>query len=385
MRIVHVVGSAQLKSGGPIEGIRQRAMILKQMGHSVDIVTLDAPDAPDLDQLGLPVHAMGPTKSTFGYCPRLKPWLEAHYKDYDVFIVNGLWQYHGIAVHQVAKKHKLPYFVFCHGMLDPWFNTTYPLKKLKKMVYWPWQHAVLRDARAVLFTTEEEKILARESFKPYKVVERVVPYGTATPPPASEHQSTAFFELVPNVKGKKIILSLGRLHPKKGLDLLIEAFYLVFGSDPRWVLVAAGPDEEGSKEKLQGLAAGLGIANRVFWPGMLRGDAKWGAFRAAEGFLLPSHQENFGISVAEALGCGTPAFISNKVNIWREVVAEGAGVAAPDTIDGTVELLRKLAAMTPSELSDMGQRAEACFAKHFEASRMATGLLEVIEELGKPS
>ena len=350
MRIVHVVGSAQLSSGGPIEGIRQRAMILKKMGHTVEIVTLDGPDASDLGNLGLPVHAMGPPKTGYYYCPKLKPWLEEHYKDYDVFIVNGLWQYHGWAVHQLAKKHKLGYFVFCHGMLDPWFNTTYPLKKLKKMLYWPWQHAVLRDARAVLFTTEEEKVLARESFRPYKVVERVVPYGTATPPAASQAQEDAFYALAPGTKGKKIILSLGRLHPKKGLDLLIEAFYLVFGSQSQWVLVAAGP---------------------------------WGAFRAAEAFCLPSHQENFGISVAEALGCGTPAFISNKVNIWREVVGEGAGVAAPDTLEGTVELLKKLAATSPAELASMGEKAEACFAKHFEASRMATGLLEVIDELGK--
>ena len=383
MRIVHVVGSAQLSSGGPIEGIRQRAMILKKMGHTVEIVTLDGPDASDLGNLGLPVHAMGPPKTGYYYCPKLKPWLEEHYKDYDVFIVNGLWQYHGGAVHQLAKKHKLGYFVFCHGMLDPWFNTTYPLKKLKKMLYWPWQHAVLRDARAVLFTTEEEKVLARESFRPYKVVERVVPYGTATPPAASQAQEDAFYALAPGTKGKKIILSLGRLHPKKGLDLLIEAFYLVFGSQSQWVLVAAGPDEEGSKAKLEAMAAGLGIGNRVFWPGMLRGDSKWGAFRAAEAFCLPSHQENFGISVAEALGCGTPAFISNKVNIWREVVGEGAGVAAPDTLEGTVELLKKLAATSPAELASMGEKAEACFAKHFEASRMATGLLEVIDELGK--
>ena len=382
MRIVHVVGSAQLSSGGPIEGIRQRAAILKEMGHSVEIVTLDAPDAPDLESLGLPVHAMGPPKTPYYYCSKLKPWLEAHYQNYDVFIVNGLWQYHGWAVHCLAKKHNLPYFVFCHGMLDPWFNTTYPLKKLKKMAYWPWQHAVLRDARAVLFTTEEEKILARQSFKPYKVVERVVPYGTASPPPAADEQQKAFFDLVPGAKGKKIILSLGRLHPKKGLDLLIEAFYLVFGDKPEWTLVAAGPDEEGSKAKLEGLAAGLGIANRVHWPGMLRGPSKWGAYRAAQAFVLPSHQENFGISVAEALACGKPAFISDKVNIWREVVGEGAGVAAPDTLEGTVELLRKLAASSPAELELMGKNAEACFAKHFEASRMATGLIEGIAEFG---
>jgi glycosyltransferase involved in cell wall biosynthesis len=115
---------------------------------------------------------------------------------------------------------------------------------------------------------------------------------------------------------------------------------------------------------------------------MLKGDAKWGAFRAADAFVLPSHQENFGISVAEALGSGTPVFISDKVNIWREILAEDAGRVAPDTIEGTTGLLKDLAALSPEDLNKLGQNARACFAKHFEASRMATGLLEVVHELG---
>jgi glycosyltransferase involved in cell wall biosynthesis len=115
---------------------------------------------------------------------------------------------------------------------------------------------------------------------------------------------------------------------------------------------------------------------------MVTGDAKWGAFRMATAFILPSHQENFGISVAEALGCGTPVLISNKVNIWREVSEAGAGIVAPDTLEGTVELLEKLQALPAEELNRMGANALECFSKHFEASRMATGLLEVIEELG---
>jgi len=115
---------------------------------------------------------------------------------------------------------------------------------------------------------------------------------------------------------------------------------------------------------------------------MLRGDAKWGAFHVADAFVLPSHPENFGISVAESLGCGTPVFISDKVNIWREVVAAGAGVVAPDTLEGTVDLLQKVKSLTQAELEEMGHKATECFAKNYEASRMATGLLEVIAELG---
>ncbi len=382
MRLLHVTGSAKLSSGGPIEGIRQRAVHLKQMGHSVEIVTLDAPDANDISHLGVPVHAMGLPTDAFNYTPNLRPWLEAHKDDYDAFIVHGLWQYHGWAMHQVARKHRLPYFVFTHGMLDPWFNKAYPLKKLKKMAYWPWEYQVLRDARAVLFTTEEERIMARESFRPYKVVERVVPYGTSTPPTPKPDHDKAFRQLVPGIEDRRVLLCLGRIHPKKGHDILIEAFASVLGDRKEWVLVIAGPDQEGWKTQLVELATKLGVEDRVLWPGMLKGDAKWGAFRAADAFILPSHQENFGISVAEALGSGTPVFISDKVNIWREILAEKAGEVAPDTVEGTKLLLEKLVALSKKDLDQMSSHAESCFAKHFEASRMATGLLEVIHELG---
>lgn len=381
MRLLHVVGSARLESGGPIEGIRQRAAILKKMGHSVEVVTLDAPGASDLQDLGLTVHALGPTVTQYKYCSRLVPWLREHHADYDVLIVNGIWEYHGWGVRKVARQFNMPYFVFTHGMLDPWFNKTYPLKKLKKLPFWPSQHAVLRDAKAVLFTTEEERIAARESFRPYHVVERVVPYGTAAPPPPSAAQDKAIDELIPVAKDRRVILYLGRIHPKKGVDLLIQAFAKVFGDRPDWLLVVAGPDHIGWGVELAKEAAKLGIGERVVWPGMVRGDAKWGAYRKADAFILPSHQENFGISVAEALASGTPVLITDKVNIWREVKADEAGIVEPDTLEGVVKLLERLKAMSAEELETMGRRAAACFAAHFEVSRMATGLLEVIEEL----
>jgi glycosyltransferase involved in cell wall biosynthesis len=381
MRQLHILGSAKLSSGGPVEGVRQTSVYLKRLGHSVDILSLDTPDANDIAYLGVPVHSLGLATSSFGYSPKVAKWLEAHLENYDVLIVHGLWQYPGLPTRRIALKHKIPYFVFTHGMLDPWFNEAYPLKKLKKMAFWPWQHPVLRDARAVLFTTEDEKILARRSFRPYRVTERVVPYGTSAPPaPAPEHEA-AFNAAVPNIEGKRVLLSLGRIHPKKGHDILIEAFAAVMGSRPEWVLVIAGPDQTGWKPQLIELAKKLGVDSRICWPGMLKGDAKWGAFRASDAFILPSHQENFGISVAEALSCAKPVFISDKVNIWREIQAEDAGRIQSDTLEGTKALLEELAQMSKEELKELGARAELCFNKNFEASRMATGLLEAIQEL----
>ena len=142
-------------------------------------------------------------------------------------------------------------------MLDPWFKQAYPLKHLKKWLYWPWaEYRVLRDARAVIFTTEEERTRARESFWLYRAHERIVPFGTTVPQIDAEATREAFLQTVPSLRGKRIVLFLGRVHAKKGCDLLIDAFARVAGRDPALHLVIAGPDETGWVTQLRTQAAG---------------------------------------------------------------------------------------------------------------------------------
>src|SRR5258706_6543690 len=212
MKLLHVLASVDPRGGGPMEGVRQRGLRLEQLGHSVEVVTLDDPAASFVHGFPLKVHAVGPPRSSYRYSAAVVPWLKAHAAEYDAIIVNGLWQYHSFAVWRVLKRMKLPYFVFTHGMLDPWFKHAYPRKHLKKWLYWPWgDYRVLRDARAVLFTCEEEKRLARDSFWLYRCRERVVSYGVAAPGGDSETQREAFFTPFPEWRGKRRLLFLGRI------------------------------------------------------------------------------------------------------------------------------------------------------------------------------
>jgi len=176
------------------------------------------------------------------------------------------------------------------------------------------------------------------------------------------------------------LLFLSRIHPKKGCDLLLRAFAQAAPSDPSLHLVTAGPDGGAWQATLEGLAGDLGIAGRVTRTGMLTGDLKWGAFHAADAFLLPSHQENFGIgiAVAEALACGLPVLISDKVNIWREIQHDGAGLVAEDTEGGTARLLRDWLAQTPEEARRMRRHARCCFLTRFEIGAAAEGLMETL-------
>ena len=381
MKLLHVLSSVNPSGGGPLEGVRQRGMRLEQMGHSVQVVTLDDPQEEFVREFPLKVHALGdgPPRGGYRYNAMLTPWLKSHARDYDAIIVNGLWQYHSFGAWRALHASRIPYFVFTHGMMDPWFKRTYPLKHLKKWLYWPWaEYRVLRDARAVLFTSEEERLQARRSFWLYRAQEHVIAYGTSAPPTDVERLRELFMATHPALRDKRLILFLSRIHEKKGCDLLVRAFAAVAASDPSLHLVIAGPDQTGWVAKLKKMAVELGIADRISWPGMLRNDMKWGAFYAAEAFILPSHQENFGIAVAEALGCGLPVLISDKVNIWREVLARGAGLIAPDTLSGTERLLRDWQALTPAQRSDMGQHAGALYRERFTVDAMATGLIDIV-------
>ena len=135
--------------------------------------------------------------------------------------------------------------------------------------------------------------------------------------------------------GRSYLLFLSRIHPKKGCDLLLQAFAKIAPAHPKLHLIMAGPDAVGMRKHLQTIVDQAGLTDRVHWPGMLKGDAKWGAFAVSEAFVLPSHQENFGIAVAEALACGRPVLISDQVNIAPEIEADGCGIVEPDTLEGT--------------------------------------------------
>lgn len=384
MKLLHVVRTVNPDAGGPIEGVRQRGLRLLQMGHEVEVVTLDDPNDACVAIFPLKAHAVGPSRGGYGYNTQLVPWLRRHARDYDAIVVNGIWEYHSFAAWRALHDLDVPYFVFTHGMLDPWFKQTYPLKHLKKWMYWPWAtYRLLRDARAVLFTTEEERLQSRKSFWLYRVKEQVVAYGTSAPPENAADARETFLAAHENLRGKRLLLFLSRIHEKKGCDLLIRAFAEIAKAHRDLYLVMAGPDQTGWVAQLKSLARDVGVEDRLIWPGMLQGQLKWGAFYCAEAFVLPSHQENFGIAVAEALGCGLPVLISDKVNIWHEVKNYRAGLVAPDTLEGSRKLLSKWLAMTSVERQDMSERARALFRERFTVDAMADSLLEVVQQYGK--
>lgn len=395
MRILHIIATINPVDGGPIEGVRQIGEIMAREGVTQEVLCLDPAGAPWLAGFGRAVHALGNPrpqgngyfarfKRWANYTPQARDWARQHVSDYDVVVVNGLWNYATRMARLALVGNGVPYLVYAHGMLDPWFRKRYPLKHaVKQLLWWFNEGVLLRRADRVMFTCEQERLLARKTFIPYRVNEHVVAYGAGTPPPAQPGDEAAFRAMVPALGDRRYLLFLSRIHEKKGCDLLIEAFARQAGRDPGLDLVIAGPDQEGLRASLESAARRLGVAERIHWPGMVKGGAKYGALRAAEAFILPSHQENFGIAVAEALACNCPVLISDQVNIWREILEGQAGLVAPNTADGTESLIARFLDLTAEQRVTMRRQAGIVFAQRFDMERGALEFIAVAREVSR--
>ena len=388
MKILRLIDTLDPKTGGPAVGVRAITPVLHQLGHKTVIVTTDTTDIGGVSVTGAEVIPVGPARGSYRHCPALRPWLAENLAEFDAVFVHGLWQSLGRAAHIAARDQGVPYFIYPHGMLDPWFRRAYPGKHIKKWLYWQLvERHVVRDAAAVIFTCEEERRLARQSFSPYHCVERVVNYGTSGAPDGdAARQNHAWKLRCPTLQNQQFLLFLGRIHPKKGVDLLMHAYQKIAEQHEQPpALVVAGPTENPElMQHLRKMSEALPDKALVFWPGLLQGDEKWGALRAAEAFVLPSHQENFGLAVAEALSVGTPVLLSRQVNIWREIVADGAGLAAPDTTDGTISLLREWASLPSDRRSAMRLRATECYARRFNIDAVARSFIDVVQPFLQP-
>ncbi|MES2646508.1 MAG: glycosyltransferase [Bacteroidota bacterium] len=397
MRVLQVIASMDPAAGGTSQGIRNSIPELEKLGYQNEVVCLDSPDAAFIKKDLFKLHAIGPSKGPWQYSPNLLPWLSANLVNFDVVIINGLWLYHGYAVmKQIGSEkrkgnNKTRVYIMPHGMLDPYFQKagSRKLKAIRNWVYWKAiEGKIINTADGILFTCESEKVLARQTFTPYKPKRELnVGYGIQTPPPFDSTFLTAFYSKCKGAENQRYLLFLSRIHEKKGVDLLLNAYKAVLKTKtgnqeknqiPK--LVIAGPDIESAygKEILKIVADDPSLERQVFFPGMLSGDAKWGAFYGCEAFVLPSHQENFGIAVVEALACSKPVLISDKVNIWNEISAENAGLVAEDTIEGTQKLLTDFFALSTEEKSTMGLNAFNCFKNKFTIEAAALNFSEAI-------
>ena len=274
-------------------------------------------------------------------------------------------------------------------MLDPYFQKA-PERKwkaLRNTIYWHLiEKKLIQQADALLFTCEEEMVLAKDTFSSYHPKATFnVGFGIEMPPAYTAEQANAFKEIASIQENESYILFLSRIHPKKGVDMLLKAYNQVFAdidnknvSIPKLVIAGPGIETTYGEMLLQIVQQSKFLQKQVIFTGMLVGNAKWGALYGCEAFVLPSHQENFGIAVAEALACSKPVLISDKINIWREIELCHAGLINKDTISGVVELLQQWKGLSNNQKEDICMRAREVYEKNFLMQNAAHNLLQAI-------
>ena len=396
MKILRIIASMDPKSGGPCQGIRNTASALSRLGVQNEVVCVDAPDSDYLGNDIFPIYALGPATNPWGYAPKLLPWLIENISQFDAVIVHGLWLYPSYAAKKAMRElaelensKAIPWYIMPHGMLDPYFQNApdRKIKALRNSLYWKViENKVVQSASALLFTCQEELLLARQPFTPYKPQKEInVGYGIQPPPAYTGEMTKAFLEKCKLESDEKYLLFLSRIHPKKGVDNLILAYKELLENSvnslnhmPNLVIAGPGMETAFGKEMLSIVEESEILNKRVFFPGMLKGKAKWGAFYGCDAFILPSHQENFGIAVAEALACKKSVLISNKINIWREIKESGGGIVHDDNLKGTRELLSDWIKLTKAEKDDFADKAFLTFQAHFRIEKNIETLVKAL-------
>jgi len=374
LRILHVIGDLAPASGGPAKAGFEMARALARRGHEVSIYTTD---------LGQPTNAPG-EQIRDGVQIRLfplqmpRPWLtswplrKALARDlpkFDLLHLHSLYLFHDWAAGGLARRIAKPYLVRPHGTLDPYIHRR---RRWKKSIFEHWfQNRVLAGAAAIHYTAEEEMRLAEPFAQGAPGV--VVPNGLDPADYTNLPARGSFRARFPEIGERSILLFLSRINFKKGLDILARAVGRLARRDLH--LVIAGPDG-GYLAETRRFVAEAGIAQQTTFTGMLAGREKLAAFTDASLFVLPSYSENFGIAVVEAMACGLPVLISDRVNIWREVVADGAGLAAACEPSAFAERIASML-MNPSALAIMGCAGRSSVARRYDWAKIALRLEQV--------
>lgn len=387
MRVLHVLAAGGARTGGPPAFVGGAALELERLGVEVEVVATDLALAPwgwvQRGQRPIEPDEVHPALACarlelfparfprrFAYSPALAAALNERVARADLVHIHNLWQYPQYAAYRRCLMEGVPYIVSPHGGFDPYLRQRGRIRK--QITTALWQRRMLEGAALLHVTTADERNLTADIAP--GVVRSVVPCGLYTEEFARLPEADGFRRRRLGGYGGPLLLFLGRITQKKGLDVLLRAFALVQrGRTLRLAIV--GPDDEGLLPGLERLRAELDLEAKVDFLAPIYGEERLAALASADVWVLSSHAENFGIAVVEAMAASRPVVVSSAVNLAPQIEAAGAGVVAEARPDRFAEALAGV-------LDDPGRRerlrqAAPRFAARFDWSVVAPQLHEM--------
>ena len=378
---VHFVPEIRLELGGVVQAVVDLCQAIAARGHQVTLVTCDASDTPAHWREGpgdwptiveLPTSRLTQKLISQRGLQRFRELVQ----QVDVAHLHIPWRLTNVQLSRVLRDVGIPYVFTIHGMLDDWSMRQRTWKKRAYLTLVG--RTVFRNATAIHCTAKGERDQARQwiPIGDRAVVQCYALDLTAYDPlPGPEPALRSFPEIRPE---KKKILYLSRLHPKKGVEVLLGAAALLRKQRSDIQLLIAGPGEENYVAQLKAMAAQLGVSDIAHFLGMVKGVEKRSLYQLSDVFVLPTHQENFGLVLAEALVCGTPVVTTRGTDIWQELQEAGARI-----VDLTPEAIAEGIAETMGEDDggvQLGARGQEYVRRWLERSHVLEGYERLYRE-----
>ena len=368
--------------GGPARIIYDHTTEVLRQGHQVDILS---PMTPGEKSYPVPAGARlieckrsKPVSKFFNeFSVELYSYLKQHLSEYDIVHMHGIWHFGSLAPFLVPNH--VAKVITIHGLLDRWAIDHSKWKK--KIVSTLYQKRLLGKADLIQInnTDEEQDVLHYLGYRPKNMV--IVPNGMKVSDYVNLPDKGIFRKKQDLSDTHQIVLFMGRLNIKKGLDLLLPGFEKIHKEVPEAILILAGPDD-GYKEETENFIRKHQLADRIRMVGMLTDGDKKEAFSDANLFVLPSYSEGFSIAVLEAMTCKVPTVVSDRVGFGDYIKKYHAAHLTPLTIDGVAEGILKIL-QQPSYADELRKRAYTMVTENFDISVVANQLLEEYKKIKK--
>ena len=372
--------------GGPSKVVKELTQGLAAKGINVDLVTTNANGDR---KLTVPLNQWieeGSYRTKYFNClhqydsilsASLGRWLSQHAKDYDIVHTHTMFAPTMAIAHWICKRQEIPYITTPHGMLEPW-ALSYKASK-KRLYYRNFEVPALKTASAIhVLNQQEARNVHILGFNQTKIIPNGIHRAEFEHLPDPEH----FYQKFPITRGKKIILFLGRIDPKKGLDLLAPAFAKVCRQFPNAHLVLAGPDSIDFLPTAKGYFEQAGYSEAITFTGMLSGTLKQAALSAADVYVSPSYSEGFSMSILEGMAAKLPCVITEKCNFPEAETARAARVVEVNTEAIASALQQTL--QNPEQSLAMGERARELVFQEYTWDCAADRLISLYRQISRP-